>query len=262
MFSSSPPTASLTWELPMPLHCVATACEAISRVRAAGDTAQLLQSLHAATLALGGDDSIYTASLPEGLDTRSFSLFAGDPRLAQVDCPLLPRQGQAWHRGARSFYWFEEEAPVAFEGREESLLRETARRYGFASCLVFPITADAPGGRVEVLCIGSRRQGAFRGPLAAHIGVLGRALVLELHDWLTHHLAKSLVLDAGLSPGDIDLLSMEWQGMQTKDICRRTGLSASTIDCRFARLNLRLNSSGRKASAQLAAACGLFAMRY
>lgn len=261
MSSSSPQTARQPWELPMPLHCAATALEAITRVRAADDTAQLLQSLHAATLALGGDDSIYTASLPEGLGTKSFSLFAGDPRLAQVECPLLPQQGQAWHRGTRSCYWFDEEAPVALDGREGSLLRKTARRYGFTSCLVFPITADAPSGRVEVLCIGSRRLGAFRGALAGHMGVLGRALVLELHDWLTHHLSESLVLDACLSNGDIDLLSMEWQGMQTKEICRRTGLSASTIDCRFARLNLRLNSSGRRASAQLAAACGLFAMR-
>ena len=247
---------------PMPAQCVAEALEAISQVRLAGDTAQLLQSLHAATLALGGDDSIYTASLPEGLDTRRFRLFAGDPRLSQVECPLPPPHGHAWLLGAQSFYSLNDAEPGEFGGDASSLLRETALRYGFKSCLIFPITASAPSGRVEVLCVGSRRHHAFQGPLAGYIGMLGRALASELNDWLTRRLGQALAIDAGLTPRDIDFLNMEWQGMQTKEICRRTGLSISAVDGRFARLNLRLNSSSRKASAQLAAACGLLASRY
>src|SRR5204862_7581109 len=103
----------------------------------------------------------------------------------------------------------------------------------------------------------STRADAFEGEDARMIRTLARALAAELHDWVTRHLSESLQEAARLHATDIELLRLEWQGLGTKEISLKTGMSPATVDSRFQRLNVRLQCANRKASARRAAAHGL-----
>lgn len=74
---------------------------------------------------------------------------------------------------------------------------------------------------------------------------------------MTCYLRDRLQRTAGLHQPDLDLLTMAWQGLGTKEISQRTGLSFATIDSRFQRINARLKCPSRKASVRRAAAYGL-----
>ncbi|TDP62071.1 sigma-70-like protein [Roseateles toxinivorans] len=70
-------------------------------------------------------------------------------------------------------------------------------------------------------------------------------------------IASHQAIGADLHQRDLDLLTMEWQGLSTKEISQRTGMTAASVDSRFQRINSRLKCQIRKASAKRAAAQGL-----
>lgn len=234
----------------------AQALAAIVRVPLAPDAPQLLDRLMSATAALGATASVFTAAIPEeGPEPSSFSLFACHPGFAQTQNSQGPMTRHPWFRFARthSTPGTHHQMPCHHDTDMASL--DLAREYGFRSCLVIPTASSV--GWVEMLCLGSQQADDFEGPEARLVRTLARSLAAELHDWLTNYLQRRLRANARLHDKDLDLLALEWQGLGTKEISLRTGMSSASVDSRFQRINTRLQCSNRKASARRAAAYGL-----
>ncbi|WP_397535563.1 hypothetical protein [Roseateles sp.] len=234
----------------------AQALAAIVRVPLAPDPPQLLDRLMNATTALGATASVFTAAIPEdGREPSSFSLFACHPGFAQTQHSQGPMTHHPWFRFARSHSTpgTDQQMPCHLEADSASL--DLARQYGFRSCLVIPTAGGV--GRIEMLCLGSKHAEDFEGPEARLVRTLARSLAAELHDWLTVYLQRRLRENARLQDKDLDLLTLEWQGLGTKEISSRTGMSTASVNSRFQRINVRLQCSNRKASAKRAAAYGL-----
>jgi len=234
------------------------ALDAIMKVHLAEDAPHLLERLMSATAAIGVTASIYTVAIPEtGTEPSSFSLFACHPGFAQQQCRLGPLLNHPWFRVARTRSAPSTDRQVQARQSSDTEAIELARRYGFTSCLIVPTSSSVDPERLEMLCLGSNRGDAFEGEDARMVRTLARALAAELHDWVSRHLSESLQEAAQLHETDIELLRLEWQGLSTKEISLKTGLSTATVDSRFQRLNSRLQCANRKASARRAAAYGL-----
>lgn len=211
-----------------------------------------------ATVAIGATASIYTVAIPEdGPEPSSFSLFACHPGFAQEQCRLGPLLNHPWFRFARTRSAPATDQQIQPRQSSDTEAIELARRYGFTSCLIVPTASIFDPGRVEMLCLGSTRADAFEGEGARMVRTLARALAAELHDCVMRHLSESLREGARLHETDIELLRLEWQGLSTKEISLKTGMSTATVDSRFQRVNNRLQCANRKASARRAAAYGL-----
>jgi DNA-binding NarL/FixJ family response regulator len=239
------------------LHPV-RALEAIGLLHHATNPPELLDAMVDATKALGAAASLYSVEIPEAEgEPYSFSLFACHPAFAHRQEELGPLHHHPWLRFARTH-----SSPATdrtLESRESNDLEALAlaRQYGFTSCLIVPTASGTDLRRVEVLCLGSPQQAAFEGEDARLVRTLARSLAAELHDWVSHHLSERLQRSAQLRPSDIELLKMEWQGLGTKAICNRTGMSSAAVDSRFQRLNYRLDCTSRKEAARKAAERGL-----
>ena len=236
----------------------ARALEAITQIAPAAEPPQLLDRLTLATAAIGASGSIFTASIPEGgLDPSCFTLFACHPAIAQLHGNKEHLLKHPWFRFAQTHTIAATDRQIALTHDADRAAVRLAREHGFRSCLVVPNPENAPTGRSEMFCIGSDTADDFEGPEARTVRSLARALAAELHDWLTRYLQERLRAAANLQAADVDLLSLEWQGLGTKEIARRTGMSESSVDSRFQRINVRLRCSNRKHSARRAAAYGL-----
>lgn len=232
--------------------------EAIVQVPHALDPPALLGSLVRATAAIGATGSVYAAVIPEdGRIPSCFSLFACNPIFAQEQASQRSFLEHPWLRFAQSHSMPGTQHQVFSEQITDSEALDLASRFGFRSCLIVPTQAGIGINRYEMLCLGSDHPDDFEGPEARLVRTLARSLAAELHDWLTQHLQKRLQTDARLQEGDLSLLSMEWQGLGSKEISARTGLSIASVDSRFQRINTRLNCANRSASARRAAAYGL-----
>ncbi|WP_428508914.1 hypothetical protein [Roseateles sp.] len=239
-------------------HYAENALEAIVQIPLANSPPELLDRLARATMAIGASGSIYTACIPEGgLEASSFSLFACHPGFAQAQCTVGSMLEHPWFRFARSRTVAGTDHQVPRQDPNDAQAIELANQYGFKSCLIVPTPAGSDLDRLEMLCLGSATPDDFEGKQAQLVRTLARALAGELHDWLTRHLQDRLRASARLQTHDVTLLSMEWQGLGTKEIAKRTGLTATSVNSRFQRINARLHCRNRRASAQRAAAHGL-----
>jgi DNA-binding CsgD family transcriptional regulator len=231
---------------------------AIDSIRSAADAAECLERLFLTTSALGATAALYMVLIPEPEDAwSSVTLLASDHCGVE---PLFDAGGVAdhpWVRFARSHSTAVTDGSLRPESTSDTAALGVARAYGFTAHLVIPTTAGAERGRVELLCLGRSHPAGFDGEDQRLIRLLAHVLAAELHDWFKRHLRSGLEQSAGLRPEDIQLLALEWQGLGTKDIALRTGLSLAAVDSRFQRLNQRLNCSNRKASARRAAEYGL-----
>lgn len=239
-----------------PAHALA----AINQVQGASDAAQMLERLSAAAAAIGAEASLYTALIPEQeQEPSSVSLFACDPRFVHDQFELGPWQEHPWVRFARNSPIVGTERDVRLLTSQDAAAVELARRYGFVSCLIVPTPSGAQLARFGMLCLGSSQEGWFQRETARFARLLAQALARELHDWVTTHVRRQLQQSARLGAMDIELLSMQWQGLSSKAISQRTGLSVAAVDSRFQRLIGRLDCPSRKAAARRAAEYGLLA---
>ena len=258
MSSIDPASATSMRDLVMNPDYPARAFEAIMRVHLAKDAPQLLESLMTATAAIGANASFYTAAIPEdGSEPSSFSLFACHPGFAQRQYRLGPLPEHPWFRYARTHSMPGTDHQVQLQRATDAEAVELARQYGFRSCLIVPTPAGIDLTGVGMLCLGSNHEGDFDGEDARMVRALARSLAAELHDWVTRHLSENLQQVARLQAMDIELLRLERQGLGTKAISLRTGMSKAAVDSRFQRLNTRLECANRKAAARRAAEYGL-----
>lgn len=258
MSSIDPNRTTSSPELAMHTDHPGRALDAIVRIHLAKDPPDLLERLMLATLAIGATASLYTAAIPEeDHELSAFSLLACDPGFALEHDLQGPLLNHPWFRFARTHTRPGTDHQIPLHPGADAEAIGLARRYGFKSCLVVP---TAPGGdieRIEMLCLGSQREDAFEGNDARLVRTLARSLASELHDWLAGHLRQRLRETARLREWDVHLLALERQGLGTKEISLRTGMSIASVDSRFQRINTRLNCANRKASARRAAAYGL-----
>lgn len=258
MSSIDPNRGTSIRELAMNTDHRGGALDAIVRIHLAKDPPDLLERLMLATLAIGATASLYSAAIQEGGDERSsFSLFACDPRFALEHDVQRPLLNHPWFRFARTHTGPGTDHQIPLHPGADAEAIELAQRYGFKSCLVVPTPPGVDLERTEMLCLGSQREDAFEADDARLIRTLARSLAVELHDWLTGHLRQRLQEAARLREWDVHLLALERQGLGTKEISLRTGMSIASVDSRFQRINTRLNCASRKASARRATAYGL-----
>jgi DNA-binding CsgD family transcriptional regulator len=211
-----------------------------------------------ATAAIGATASVYTAVIPEdGPEPSCFSLFACHPGFAQEQNTHGQLLNHPWFRFARTHTIPGTDHQITPQHDADTAAIALAGQYGFKSCLIVPTPAGADLHRLEMLCLGSDREDDFEGSEARIVRTLARSLAAELHDWLTRYLRQRLQAAARLQERDVDLLAMEWRGLGSKEISLRTGMSVTSVDSRFQRINVRLNCASRKASAKRAAAYGL-----
>lgn len=236
----------------------ARALEAITRIQSARDAPNLLERLMNATAAIGATSSLYTAAIPESeSETSSFSLFACHPGFAYRQDRLGSLLDHPWFRFASTHSAPGTDQQLRLQHASDAAAIELARQYGFRSCFIVPVPSSAGAGRFEMLCLGSSSPSAFEGEDARILRTLARALAAELHDWVTRYLSERLQAIARLHDADIELLRLEQQGLGTKEISLRTGLTRTSVNSRFQRLNARLACPNRKASARKAAVYGL-----
>lgn len=236
----------------------AGALEAILQIHDAETPPQVLESLMRATSAIGATASMFTVAIPEiGSEPSSFSLFACHPAFAHRHFHVGPSLSHPWLRFARTSTSPGTDQAIQPKQASDAEALALARQYGFTSCLVVPIRPGPDLGKVEMLCLGSSRPDAFEREDARIIRTLARALAEELHEWVSRHLKRHLQLHARIRKSDLELLEMEWQGLTTKEIALRTGMSATSVDSRFQRLNVRMACPNRKESARRAAEYGL-----
>lgn len=258
MPSSSTTTAQPKLQAAETPDRIQLALESIVRIQQATDPPQLLDRMMHATTLIGASASIYSISIPEdGTEPSTFSLFASHPVLAQDNSSRGALAHHPWLRCARSRSTPATQRQVETESPADIEAIDLARQYGFRSCLIVPVRSTADPERVEMLCLGSIDDEAFEGEGARLVRMLARAMAAELHDWVGQHLKESLRLAASLRKPDIELLKFEFQGLGTKEIAQRTGMTLASVDSRFQRINARLACTNRKASARRAAAYGL-----
>lgn len=240
----------------------ASALDAILQIHRAPGPPQLLDALIDATRAIGVAASLYSVVIPEpDGEPFSFSLFACHPAFAHRQDEMGPIHEHPWFRFARTHSSPGTDRVIeALEAVDREAL-QLASRYGFNSSLIVP-TAGGPNlQRIEMLCLGRHNPGAFEEDDADLVRTLARSLAGELHDWITHHLSGRLRQSAKLQTADIELLRLEWQGLGTKAICARTGMTPAAVDSRFQRLIARLECRSRKDAARRAAEHGLLEQR-
>lgn len=232
---------------------VMNALAVIDSITSARDAAECLERLFQATQAIGATAGLYSVAIPEnGADLSSITMFACDPGFAQQVFDL-GLDSHPWVRFARQHTSPGTGRQVACGTAADAAALDLARNSGFGSYLIVPMLAGAELGRVELLCLGKGPDDGFEGEDQRIVRLLARALATELHDWFSVHLRTGLQQAARLQAADIHLLAFEWEGLSTKQIAQRTGMSMVAVDSRFQRLNQRLNCPNRKASARRAA---------
>ena len=139
---------------------------------------------------------------------------------------------------------------VEFAARSEVL--------GFTSALIVPAPSCVGLSRVGVLCLGSKHAVFLEDEAAvARLRVLARPLAMELHRWLMRSIRQELLDRSRLTAAEIDLLRHEVAGHGSKAIAAALGVEAKTIDCRFQRINAKLEAPDRRTAARLAQLYGL-----
>lgn len=234
------------------------ALKAIVTVSQAGSPPELLERLTRINEAIGATASVFISQIPEDGDELScFSVFACDPAFAQEQSRRGPLVQHPWFRFARTHTVPCTDQQITAELVSDAEAFDLAQQYGFRSCLIVPTLAGNDQARIEMLCLGSQRSDDFEGEQARLVRALAHSLAAELHEWLARYLRRQLIEHSKLHDPDIALLAMEWSGLSTKEISRRTGLTWASVDSRFQRINARLNCASRSAAARRAAAYGL-----
>jgi len=230
----------------------------IREMQSAYEHTQAVEILQEATLRMGAEASIFASFIREGKTSISYRLLlACDPaRLAEHERPhgddLDP-----WLTYAQKHSEPVRSSEIPMVGDAARATVELAQRFGFRSAVIVPAPSGGGLSRTGVLCLGSSRPGYFDDEGYVTLKVVARGVAMELHEWWLGRLRDQLVATTGITATDLALLNQESLGHTTKTIARLLGLSTSSVDSRFQRLNIKLGVANRKAAAHLAAEYGL-----
>jgi DNA-binding NarL/FixJ family response regulator len=111
--------------------------------------------------------------------------------------------------------------------------------------------------RVGVLCLGSQRPDFFDDEGYGKVRWLVRALAMELHRWMLQTIRQELLVKSRLNAADIELLRHEEAGHGSKFIAAALNIEAKTVDCRFQRVNAKLEAPDRRSAVRIARLYGI-----
>jgi DNA-binding CsgD family transcriptional regulator len=228
------------------------------RMTTAPDEAAVMSLLHEGMAALGAGSAVFVSFTLEAQRMSSCrfmlacdpswcqqyleaGLFANDPWLAYASHHSEPVLASRLKAGDP-----DQKHPI-----------ELASRSGFASALLVPVHSGFSHTRIGVLCLGSAQAGQFEGIPFGRFKLGARVLACELHDWWLARIRSELMALARITDDDLDLLRHQHLGHSSKRIAADLGVSPSSINSRFQRMNSRLGVANRKSAARLAAECGL-----
>jgi DNA-binding CsgD family transcriptional regulator len=234
---------------------VMTLIDAIHRAR---DVPDLLELLHACTDAMGATASIFLVAIPEDEAELTLQvLLACDPEFIYKHVQTCQLLEHPWFGYGRAHDLPIAASRLTYDSVKQHAVVNLARQHGFESALIVPTPSAAGLGRFGVLCIGSAGADDFDHEGSHLVHLLARSLATALHDWFAVHSRESLQTSARLLTRDLKLLTMELQGLSTKQIAKHLGISSRAVDSQFQRIKQRLACPTRRAAAKRAAEYGL-----
>ena len=234
------------------------ALELLPRIGDADATETAVTLFREAVICLGADAGVFMSHLRDDATRASLrSLWACDPVWAAEYANRSFFENDPWLQ-----YATHESEPIVVSAlnpasAEHEMFQAAAAAYGFASALIAPAPSGVGTSRVGVLCLGSQQAGYFEGGAYATVRVLARALAMELHRWLQQSSRKDLLLRSHITDAEIELLRHEAAGQSSKVIGAALNVEATTIDCRFQRLNAKLDAPDRRTALRIARLYGL-----
>jgi DNA-binding CsgD family transcriptional regulator len=231
---------------------------AIARLSSATAPPQALETLHAATAEMAIEQAVFVSFL-RGEDSHESYRFmlAADPRWC------FEYQARAWY-GSDPWLLYasmnseptcaSEIASLTIQQRE---VRAVAEKYGMVSVCIAPAASPGTNARVGMLALGSRQRGFFESDGFTLFKLLARGLAQELHGWWSAYERNELIGSLNITDEDLRLMRLELEGAGTKQAAGQLGASTASIDSRWQRLNRKLGSPHRQATARLAARYGL-----
>jgi DNA-binding CsgD family transcriptional regulator len=224
----------------------------IQRLVAAQNPPEVLDLLYEATEAMGAEYAAFVTYIRGNFSHENFRfVLACDPRWCFEYKARASYSDDPWIMYASS----NTEPICASEihglSKSQREAQALAVRYGMASTFVVPAPSSGALSRVGMLAIGSRQNGG------AEFKVLGRSLAMELQGWWVHRLRTEMISELEITPEDLQLLMFERSGLGTKQVASELGATVGAIDSRWQRLNRKLGTGSRAASARLAAEYGL-----
>lgn len=211
-----------------------------------------------AVSSLGADAGVFISHLRDDATRTSLrSLWACDP----VWAAEYANQGLFSHDPWLRYATHESEPILASAiksvSAEEEAFLATAASCGLASVLIAPAPSGVGTSRAGMLCLGSQHTHHFENAADAKVRVLARALAMELHHWLRQSMRKELLLRSRITEAELNLLRQEAAGHSSKVIAAALNLEPTTIDCRFQRLNAKLDAPDRRTALRIARLYGL-----
>ena len=231
----------------------------VSRVAAARSPPQVLEVLHAAKIELGVDQAVFVSYIRDEDSHESYRfLLAADPRWC------FEYQAHAWY-GSDPWLMYASQnmevisaSMIPSRTAQQREITALAEKYGMVSVCIAPASSAGRNPRVGMLALGSAQGAFFKDEFAFGLfKLLAHSLAMELHLWWTAYERSELIDELHLSDEDLSLLRLELLGAGTKQACGELGASSASIDSRWQRLNRKLGSPHRHASARLAAKIGV-----
>lgn len=236
----------------------ASVLEILPRIGDADSTETAVTLFLEAVICLRADAGVFMSHLQDDATHASLrSLWACDPVWAAEYANRRFFENDPWLQ-----YATHESEPILASALkpgsiEQELFQGAAASYGFASALIAPAPSGVGTSRVGMLCLGSQQSGYFENETCATVRVLARALAMELHRWLQQSIRRDLLLRSRITDSEIELLRHEAVGHSSKVIGAALNLEATTIDCRFQRLNAKLDAPDRRTALRIARLYGL-----
>ena len=234
------------------------ALTSLAGLRSASGPFDLLQAMHRFCSGFDVRSALFVHFVPDSRElARHQLMLACNPALAVSirNCTSLDRH--PWMRHAARRVDTVCASTLAAPGSRSDIPAVDLEGNGFRSALLIPVHGASGTGRFSLLCLGSADADHFERRDADPVRLLGEALAAELHKWWFAETRRQLERESQLRPSDLRLLELEFEGLSTKQIARELGMSCSSVDSRFQRINVRMGCASRKASAQKAACHGL-----
>lgn len=211
-----------------------------------------------AVVCLGAESGVFLSCLRDDATRTSLrTLWACDPVWAAAYASQRWFEHDPWLKHASNDAEPARSVDLITRSKEEKAFALAAAAHGFASALVAPAPSHVGLSRIGVLYLGSKNSTCFEGENFSRVRVLARALAMELHHWIAKITRQELLAVSGLTGADLELLRHEAAGHSSKVIGAALNLEAKTIDCRFQRVNAKLDAADRRTAARIARLYGL-----
>jgi DNA-binding CsgD family transcriptional regulator len=232
--------------------------DVIQRIAGAKRQVDVLDLLNDAKQAMGVEQAVYVSFIRDDDSHESFRfLLASDWRWC-----LEYKQHNWYATDPWLLYATSQSEPVpasqikAVTSAQRGAV-ELAKRHGMVSACVVPAPSSGGLSRLGVLCLGVNVPGYFEADGFTEFKVLARSLAMELHEWWVVQARQELMISAGITLNDVELLRAQRRGLGSKEIASCLGISPASVDSRWQRLNVKLGVPHRTEAARLAAEYGL-----